>query len=172
MQGASRQRADKVAIVVHGCFVEHEDADAFCAKLHRDWPDIDIYITEMAWVPCPLPAHVDRLVPKTYDNKELDKIMKQHQKTEWDLKRANDARMKDLKKQQRDKVRFQQQGTQQQQQAEPRKPLDEESKQRVEELLLAPSPLDGLSVDCVSAEEAEAEKLEQEAKEQPPTAEQ
>jgi hypothetical protein len=144
---------------MHGAFTEDDSEsgkiNAFVDKLHAAWPDHDIFITQMGkWVPCPLPAHVDRLVPKTYDNKELDKIMKQHQKTEWDLKRANDARMKDLKRQQREKVRIQQQGGAV---PEPRKPLDDESKQRVEELLLAPSPLDGLSVDCVSAEEAAAE---------------
>ncbi|QPB44566.1 hypothetical protein [Medusavirus stheno T3] len=145
---------------MHGAFTEADSEsgkiNAFIDKLHAAWPDHDIFITQMGkWVPCPLPAHVDRLVPKTYDNKELNKIMNQHQKTEWDLKRANDARMRELKKQQRDKVRIQQQG------AEPRKPLDDEAKQRVDELLLAPSPLDGLSVDCVSAEEAAAEEAQQ-----------
>jgi hypothetical protein len=148
-----RQAADSVGIVVHGCAYDLEEAQAFSARLHADWPDFDVHISEAGkWLPVPLPSNVDRLVPKRYDDERLQKIMDNHAKNEWSIKKANDDRMRKLKRDQRDKVRIQQQ---QNPGGEPRKPLDLEADRALEERYSKPHPLDGVSFASKKVEEDE-----------------
>jgi len=141
--GATRQRAEKVGLVVHGCFVKDgPEVDEFVARLHAAWPDFDIYKTSTGrWVSCPLPDDLDRLVPKKYDNADLEKLMEQHRRKEEAIRRANVQRMKEVKKLQKRQVLAQARRAKESN-VEPRKILTDEELKQLEDFTTQPNPFE------------------------------
>lgn len=163
--GASRQRAEKVGLVIHGAFVrDGPEVDEFIARLHAAWPDFDIYKTSMGhWLTCPLPDNIDRLVPKKYDNSDLQKLMEQHRRKEEAIRKANVQRMKEVKKIQKQQVLAQLKQAKEKN-VEPRKLLTEEERKTLEDLTCQPNPFQNYRIheenDDTTSEAKHSSKIE------------
>lgn len=97
VQGVCFSKEGKVAILNGGAFYDPEQAKAHAQRLQKRTPWFDYHVvSQWAWVPFPMCEETARGVQRTYNDKNLNAILKEHFETSTSAKARQLAEVREV----------------------------------------------------------------------------